>query len=475
MPDSCCAIGCMNKRIKGDKNLSFYRIPFGNTETSKNRRVLWLQALKRKNWPISMIDNARLCSKHFISGKKSDNPNSPDYVPSVFLYRQQSFSKKHQSIERFERSCKRTKKNTEDNLSQTKAENEQMSVNMDAVTSVDPFKLNQESQTDDINFAAELHSKVKTLSKNNVELKITIFKAITSSVSQYISFEKLKDDNSLLSFYTGLPNANLFLWYLSLFEDCVKPMKNIPMEDHLLLILMKIKLGFLNKDLSFRFGFSEPTVTRIYRSWLPIIAENVKFLIVWPEKHVLRRNLPTSFRKKFYNCVAIIDCMEILIERPFSLHARAQTWSNYKNNNTIKYLIGITPSGAVSFLSPGWGGRVSDKEITIKSGFLEKITHGDCVLADRGFTLVEEFATKGGILKLPKFTKGKKQMSSAEVDESRQIAHVRIHVERVIGRLRKFRILQNIIPLTQVDLLDDVMVTITSLVNINSSVVPPSS
>ncbi|XP_047135308.2 uncharacterized protein LOC101238062 [Hydra vulgaris] len=285
-----------------------------------------------------------------------------------------------------------------------------------------------ESQTDDVNSVAELHSKVKTLSKNNVELKITINKAIPSSVSQYILFEKLKDDNSLLSFYTG-----------------------------------------------FRFGFSEPTVTRIYRSWLPIITENVKFLIVWPEKHVLRRNLPTSFRKKFYNCVAIIDCMEILIERPFSLHARAQTWSNYKNNNTIKYLIGITPSGGVSFLSPGWGGRVSDKEISIKSGFLEKITHGDCVLADRGFTLVDEFATKRGILKIPKFTKGKKQMFSAVVDESRQIAHVRIHVERVIGRLRKFRILQNIISLTQVDLLDDVMVIITSLVNINSSVVPPSS
>ena len=92
-----------------------------------------------------------------------------------------------------------------------------------------------ESQTDDVNFVAELHSKVKTLSKNNVELKITLNKAITSAyVSQYISFEKLKDDNSLLSFYTGLPNANLFLWYLSLFNDFVKPMTNIPMEDHLL-------------------------------------------------------------------------------------------------------------------------------------------------------------------------------------------------------------------------------------------------
>ena len=156
-----------------------------------------------------------------------------------------------------------------------------------------------ESQTDVVNFVAELHSKVKTLSKNNVELKITLNKAITSAyVSQYISFEKLKDDNSLLSFYTGLPNANLFLWYLSLFNDFVKPMTNIPMEDHLLLILMKIKLGFLNKDLSCRFGFSESTVTRIYRTWLPIIAENVKFLIVWPEKHVLRKKFANKFSQK---------------------------------------------------------------------------------------------------------------------------------------------------------------------------------
>ncbi|XP_047145536.1 uncharacterized protein LOC124818575 [Hydra vulgaris] len=250
-----------------------------------------------------MIDNARLCSKHFISAKNQTILIVLTMFHLFFYTDSNLFQKNIKVLKDLKEVVKEQKKNTEDNLSQTRAENEQMSVNMDAVTSVDPFKLNQESQTDDVNFVAELHSKVKTLSKNNVELKVVINKAITSSVSQYISFEKQKDDNSLLSFYTGLPNANLFLWYLSLFNDCVKPMKNIPMEDHLLLILMKIKLGFLNKDLSFRFGFFEPTVTRIYRSWLPIIAENVKFLIVWSEKHVLRRNLPTSFRKKFYNCL----------------------------------------------------------------------------------------------------------------------------------------------------------------------------
>jgi len=123
------------------------------------------------------------------------------------------------------------------------------------------------------------------------------------------------------------------------------------------------------------------------------------------------------------------------------------------------------------FLSHGWGGRVSDKEITIKSGFLNWIESGDQVLADRGFTVAEEVATMGGILEIPAFTKGKSQLSASEVDGSRQITNVRIHIERVIGRMRKFNILNTIIPISQVDLLNDMMVCVSGLVNISPKIV----
>ena len=71
------------------------------------------------------------------------------------------------------------------------------------------------------------------------------------------------------------------------------------------------------------------------------------------------------------------------------------------------------------FLSAGWGGRVSDKEISVDSGFFDKLSMGDCILADRGVTFKKELASLGVTLKIPHFTKGKSQLSGKEVDTLR--------------------------------------------------------
>ena len=185
---------------------------------------------------------------------------------------------------------------------------------------------------------------------------------------------------------------------------------NIPYEDHLLVVLVKLKLGLFNRDIGYRLNLKDSIISKIIRNWLPALSNVMSKFIRWPSKASLRYNLPKSFRK-FRNCVAIIDCSEVFIERPLNTEARSQSWSNYKNNNTIKYLIGIAPHGAVTFLSPGWGGRVSDREITVKCGFLDLLEPGDLVLADRGFNISQELAVKGATLKIPSFTKGKSQLT----------------------------------------------------------------
>ena len=62
------------------------------------------------------------------------------------------------------------------------------------------------------------------------------------------------------------------------------------------------------------------------------------------------------------------------------------------------------------------------------------------VMADRGFTIEEDFATGGVTLKIPIFTKNKKQISAKDVHNSRKISNVRIHVERVTGWTKKLTV-----------------------------------
>ena len=63
----------------------------------------------------------------------------------------------------------------------------------------------------------------------------------------------------------------------------------------------------------------------------------------------LEGHFQNVLKKKFRDCICIIDCSDIFIERPKNLTAHAQTWWNYKHNNTVKYLARVTPTGLVSF------------------------------------------------------------------------------------------------------------------------------
>ena len=109
-------------------------------------------------------------------------------------------------------------------------------------------------------------------------------------------------------------------------------------------------------------------------------------------------SLPRCFRGKYVNAVCIIDCFEIFIQRPSLLAAQTATYSHYKHHNTVKFLIGITPTGSISFVSQAWGGRASDKVITQRCDILKYFEYRDLVLADWGFNISNELAVCGAHL-----------------------------------------------------------------------------
>ena len=126
---------------------------------------------------------------------------------------------------------------------------------------------------------------------------------------------------------------------------------------------------------------------------------------------------------------------------------------------TIKVFISCTPLRAVNFVSKCWDGRASDIKIVRDSGFTTTRYHmlGDQILADRGFTLQEDFALNSGTkLIIPAFTRGKPQLSGREIESTRKIASVKIHIERVIGLIKnRYTILKGIMPICSVKSIKD--------------------
>ena len=159
-----------------------------------------------------------------------------------------------------------------------------------------------------------------------------------------------------------------------------------------------------------------------------------------------------------------MDCTEIFIQRPSSLNHQSSIFSYYKNHNTVKALVGISPGGVITFVSQLWGGRVSDIELTKRSGLLELIEEGNNVMADRGFEIVGLLASRKATLNIPPFLGSGKQFTMHETIETRRIAQLCIPVERAIVRAKQFRMLQGILPIKLANVASDVF-TICLLTN----------
>jgi len=76
---------------------------------------------------------------------------------------------------------------------------------------------------------------------------------------------------------------------------------------------------------------------------------------------------------------------------------------------------------------------------------------GVVVLADRGFNIQEAAGIYCAEVKIPPFTRGKKQLSKMDIDSAHKLSSICIHVERVIGVIRqKYTILQSTLPINMI-------------------------
>ena len=143
--------------------------------------------------------------------------------------------------------------------------------------------------------------------------------------------------------------------------------------------------------------------------------------------------MPAQFKEFCPTTRVILDCTKIFTEIPSSMSIQSLTYSSYKHHNTFEALVGISPTGAVTFISELYAGSVP---LTRECGALDFVMPGDTVMADKGFDIAYDVLVRGAKLNTPPFVKNQQQLSKKNVIITRKIATLRIHVERAIGRIK---------------------------------------
>lgn len=246
-------------------------------------------------------------------------------------------------------------------------------------------------------------------------------------------------------------------------------------KDRLLITLIKMKCGLTYSALGVLFSVHRTTVSRIFLTTVKFLAAACTEFILWPSREVVQSTMPQVFKDTYENCRVIIDCTEIRVQQPSTVEDRVHLYSHYKKGFTIKFLVGCTPGGLISFVSKCFGGRTSDSQITNQSGFLNLLEPGDVVLADKGFPGITSTIDENGrgiLLVMPPFLRNP-EFSEEEVEETYKVASLRIHIERIMQRIRIYDIL-NKFSISMFPHADDIVFMCCILANLQPPIIKNS-
>lgn len=260
-------------------------------------------------------------------------------------------------------------------------------------------------------------------------------------------------DDDKCNFYTGVAKVSRLTKLYNLVKRSLdEPFCNMSKDEMFVMTLSKLRLNHSFTSFAYDYEVSVPTISKYFHRTLYILYECCKWALRATDKDIAAEHNPIEFKVKFgRKRVFIIDCFEVRCQTPGDLKAAAAHYSQYKRHETIKYLIAIHPDGTVAFISDGFSGRTSDREIFIQSRFADNLEEDDVVLADKGFDVADLVETKNATLNIPTFLRQKRQFTVKEHDTDKQITALRIHVERYIGLIRnKYTILSDTIDIVSI-------------------------
>ncbi|XP_074502270.1 uncharacterized protein LOC141773958 isoform X1 [Sebastes fasciatus] len=471
MPDFCSAFGCSNERNAKTKEqgITFHRFP-----KDKAKRQSWTLAMKRKDFEPN--DRSVVCSLHFKSedfDKTGQTTRLREGVTPSFPYRLRK-------VPRSSRSHKAAAESPD--VYVQLIEGLQMSPAVSATYDgklVPKSARANEIQAHGFRRAPPKRTwrKVETIlplvdhdyDQRSLPLEEQLQEALKTITCQEDELVKLRMnrfllkrfqcDDRLITFYTGFKDYITLMAVFMALQPTAENMEgwsqkqadqhtmtngfkeqSLPLIDQFFLFLCHLRQGFLVQDLAIRFNVSQATVSRICTTWTNFLYYMLGSVLVWPLRETVNKCMPLSLKNTFPRTRVILDCTEIHVKRASSTALDSETYFHCKGTTTLKSLVGISPSGELTFVSDLYTGSISDREITKSSGILSLLEERDEVMAHKGFLIGDLLSAIKVRLVIPPSLGSDRHLTQEQVLQTQEIARLRIHVEQAISRIKEYHI-----------------------------------
>ena len=475
----------------------FIPFPKPKTQLEKCRKWISLCGRPHKDFNIDTISGyVYICSKHFVGGA-GPTDLYPDPIPAI-----QVGSSSPSVARKVRRSLRAEYPNVLDHsyalTSSIQCPDDDVEmITAEIGTDMEDMDISDDFSSNNLPIFSDAMIQVGMAPSADVETQSapTMTDACTQTDSECDTWMRRKlfmdmvtESNKSCMFWTGVMTLStlnfIFEWVSPCAEKmklwmgkkrhvtrpCIPRKRVLSLFEEFVLVIVRIRRGLDTHEMGTLMGITQSHVSKIFVSWINLLYKCFLPLLEWPSAEIVIHNMPKSFRKNFPSTRIIIDCSELYVQTPRAVDAQRSTWSSYKSHNTFKFLLGIAPSGQITFLSKLFCGSISDREIVVQSGFLDLVDKNDNIMADRGFNIRDLLLRKNAHLNIPAFSEGK-QLSARAVQKSRRIASVRIHVERAMERIKNFKIIQGVIPLKLKNSLDQVLMICAILSNLQDPLV----
>ncbi|XP_068593887.1 uncharacterized protein ftr97 [Cebidichthys violaceus] len=439
--DICCVPQCA---ISGKFNsvVSFHRFP--RDEPTRER---WRRNVRRNDLVIK--NNTRVCSRHFVSRAVSQGGRrrlERGAVPELFAWNDYSLPAARPTV------CETTHRPEGEPTGE-------IEMDVGLLLRCHDYHANPE--------ASSLYTAREKIEAQRQEIQALRKRLHEVTLKQSFGLERFLASDDDIRFYTRFASYRHLQAFWRHIEPATSRMVRVgsrssstlsttaapdpagqqsrclPQIDELFLFLVYLSLGLTEKDLGDRFNIVQCAVGGIIKAWVHLLY-TLLGVGIWMSPDAIRATMPRVFGK-YSDTQVLIDCTELRCQMPSSVLVQSKMSSQYKSHTTLKGMMGVSPNGAVTFVSSLYSGSVSDKELFRQSGIVPLLDKDMAVMVDKGFGIDTLVPFK--VYRLP-FQSKTSQLSQDHVPVTRDIVRLKMHVEKTTKSVKGNKLFDTIIPLT---------------------------